>query len=334
MIMGGPSFEANVSYKSAENIGRELVNAKHNVLVCDLLKEGLTKYEEVDWEKYSIEILPDKKFINSIENRHVMLENLKKISISDYDIVFNATHGTFGEDGHLSGLMDMLKIKYTGSNQVSSSMAMCKDVAKMLFFYKGINTPNWLAFERGDAGEITTTILKKMPLPLVIKPNTQGSTIGLSIVKEKDKLQEAIELAFQYDTKILVESFVKGRELTVGVLGNEVLPVLEIIAPEKNYDYEAKYVSNETQYVFPDLPEYIIEKLKDYSLKAHEVLGITSYSRIDYIYCEEVQDVFCLEVNTLPGMTGHSLFPKAAKKAGYSLIDIYEKIMELGVVND
>ena len=101
MIMGGPSFEANVSYKSAENIGRELVNAKHNVLVCDLLKEGLTKYEEVDWEKYSIEILPDKKFINSIENRHVMLENLKKISISDYDIVFNATHGTFGEDGHL-----------------------------------------------------------------------------------------------------------------------------------------------------------------------------------------------------------------------------------------
>jgi D-alanine-D-alanine ligase len=243
------------------------------------------------------------------------------------DVMFLALHGGEGENGTVQGLLDLLGIPYTGSPLRGSSLAIDKDVTKRLVRAAGIPTADWFMAPIN----IETTI-EALGLPLIVKPNSEGSTVGLSVVRQREELAPAIATAQRYDHEVMIERFVPGRELTVGIIDGQALPVGEIFPLKAgHFDYESKYQPGGAREEFPaTLPSDIAEQLRGYALQAWTALKLKGYCRVDFRLDPE-QRPWLLEVNTLPGMTSTSLLPQGAAATGISFGELCEKICELGI---
>jgi D-alanine-D-alanine ligase len=240
------------------------------------------------------------------------------------DLAFLALHGTFGEDGEIQDLLAARRIPFTGANAAISRLAFDKERTKEKLRAAGVPTPEGQLVRRAD--EVT------LPLPLFIKPNAQGSSVGSHAARTPEELAAALTDALQFDSTALVEKLIVGRELTVGVLGDQVLPIVEIHPLDGFYDYANKYTKGRTEYFCPaDLDASLTRRIQNDALAAHQALGATVYSRIDFLLQAEGA-FFCLEINTIPGMTATSLLPKAAAAAGISFPELCRKIVELSWV--
>jgi len=242
------------------------------------------------------------------------------------ECAFLALHGRFGEDGTIQGMLELMRVPYTGSGVLASALAMDKIMSKKLFLFEKIPTPRFEAFRRD---EIKKDPLKRtsVPLPVVVKPAREGSTIGVSIVRKDEELVPALKKAGEYDEAILVEEFMKGKEITVGILENIPLPVIEIVPKSGFYDYYAKYTKGETQYILPArIPREKYLSAQEVSLRAFQQLGCSGVARVD-LMTDENEDPFVIDVNTMPGMTETSLLPKAAHYAGIPFEDLVERIL-------
>jgi len=237
------------------------------------------------------------------------------------DLAFLALHGTFGEDGQVQEILTTRGIPYSGANAEVSRLAFDKEKTKEKLREQGVPTPD---------GQLVRSLEEiTLPLPVFIKPNAQGSSVGSHPVTTREELASALADALTFDTAVLVERFIRGRELTVGVLGDQVLPIVEIRPLDGFYDYTNKYTKGRTEYFCPaPLPEEITSLIQQYALKAHRAIGYPVYSRIDFLLEE---DLFpsCLEVNTIPGMTATSLLPKAAAAVGIDFPQLCRRIVEL-----
>lgn len=244
--------------------------------------------------------------------------------LPDCDVAFNALHGTFGEDGGVQRVLDAMGVPYTGCGQASSARAFDKVVSKRAFVAAGVPTPE---FAIGDASR------EEPPLapPLVVKPSRQGSSVGVTRVADVAGWKDALEEAFRFDDEVLVERMIMGRELTVGILGDEALPVIEIVPKEGFYDYANKYTAGRTEYVCPAAISFeATGQVQSAALAAHGALGCEIYSRVDVLLDGE-EKPWVLEVNTIPGMTATSLLPKAAAAVGITFGALCERIITLSL---
>lgn len=250
------------------------------------------------------------------------------------DVAFILLHGIHGEDGTMQGFLELLDIPYQGAGVLGSALAMDKNLAKTMYRLHGLPVAEWRMAAREDIAD-PGRLLRELRLPLVIKPVRQGSSIGMSIVREQEKLSAALALAFEHDSEVMVEEFITGREITVGVIGNEQiepLPLVEIIPDAKYdfFDYEAKYKPGATREVCPaEVDDAITKKAQEYGLTAHQALQLRGYSRTDMIFSGE--DIYVLETNTIPGMTPTSLLPQAAAEFGLSFSALLDRLIALAL---
>jgi D-alanine-D-alanine ligase len=242
------------------------------------------------------------------------------------EAAFIALHGRYGEDGCVQGLLELMQIPYTGSGVLASALAMHKLYSKQTFTSTGLLTAPFHHFRRGE--QVALKLLS-FGLPLVVKPVQEGSSVGVSIVKQADQLQAAVDLAFRHDSEILVEQYVKGQEVQVGILNNQPVGAIEIVPKNEFYDFEAKYTDGMAEHIFPArLEPSLYAKALDVGLAAHRALGCSGYSRVDLLVTA-AGDCYILEVNTLPGMTALSLLPEiAAKGAELSFEALVKQIIE------
>lgn len=249
-----------------------------------------------------------------------------------FDRVFNILHGRGGEDGTMQGLLEQIGIPYTGCGVMASALTMDKMRTKMLWKAFGLPVADMEVITKTTFAELNPqAIVEKLGLPLMVKPSLEGSSVGLTKVNCVDDLRNAVELALQYDDTILVEEWLSGDEFTVPVLGDEVLPAIKIVPEGEFYDYEAKYISDNTQYFCPaGLTEEREQELRQLVKRAYDVVGCRNWSRIDVMTDKQGQ-FRLVEVNTNPGMTSHSLFPKSAATVGYSFEQLVVKILELSI---
>jgi len=247
--------------------------------------------------------------------------------LHDVQVFFLALHGGTGEDGTLQAFLDMAKVAYTGSGHAGSANAMDKDIAKRLFCQAGVPTPDWLM-----APVAAEAVLKKLGLPVVVKPSKQGSTVGLTVVKKEDDLKLAIAEAYRFDDEVMIEQFIPGRELTVGILKDRALAVGEII-PHKSeiFDYASKYQIGGAEEIFPaNLTAAQTAECQRLALLAHRALKLEAYSRIDF-RLDSAGRFWCLEANSLPGMTAASLLPKSAQASGITFPELCDRICRLAI---
>lgn len=243
----------------------------------------------------------------------------------EFDRVFNIIHGRGGEDGVLQGVLESMRIPYTGSGVMASALSMDKLRTKICWKGQGLATPGWyLLQDEQDIGRC----IEKLGFPLMVKPALEGSSIGMSKASNREELIDAFELASKYLCDVYAETWVEGNEYTVGVLNNEVLPVIRLETANVFYDYEAKYFSDDTQYHCPSgLDEEREKDLQDLALKASKVIGVSGWGRVD-VFIDKKDQQQLIEVNTVPGMTDHSLVPMAAKAAGVEFDDLVWRILE------
>lgn len=287
------------------------------------LNSGKQVFDALDKDKYEI-IRYDPK------------DDLQKLvaDAPNIDAALIILHGPFGEDGTVQGLLDLLDIPYQGAGVLGSAMAMNKLLAKRLYEDAHVPTPSYCHFSNKDQ-VATEKIVGALGLPVVVKPACAGSSVGMTIVKEEKELPAAVALAFENDDTIIIEKYIKGTELTCGVLGNDnpqALPVIEIIPGEGHefFDYQAKYVAGETNEICPArIDDAITEKVMDLAVRAHQALFLKGYSRTDMILSGT--DLFVLETNTIPGMTATSLYPQSAQVAGYSFSQLLDRLIELSM---
>jgi D-alanine-D-alanine ligase len=251
------------------------------------------------------------------------------------DVAFILLHGTYGEDGTMQGFLELLDIPYQGAGVLGSSLAMDKNMAKILYRQQGLPVANWMMADPDDK-EGPKRLLEDLSLPLVVKPVREGSSLGMSVAKTVGELRDGICLAYEHDSEVMVEEFIKGREITVGVLGNDellALPLIEIIPGEEFvfFDYKAKYEKGATQEICPaDVSSKIAETAQRYALAAHNTLQLRGYSRTDMMLTED-GSLYILETNTIPGMTPTSLFPQAAQEAGVSFTELIDRLLILAM---
>lgn len=252
---------------------------------------------------------------------HDLGEQLSKAGI---EVAFVALHGRYGEDGCVQGLLELMEIPYTGSGVQASSVAMDKIMTKQLLIHHNIPTPAYQVVRRGSFDSHPPGA--DLSLPLVVKPAREGSTIGVSIARDMDALQHGLDEAGRYDDRILLEEYIAGDELTVGVVGDEALPLIKIVPNSGFYDYQSKYLPGNTSYLL-DMPltRSRYQRIQDMAVKACRILGCRGAARVDFMANE--QDCYCIEVNTIPGMTQTSLLPKAAKAAGIEFEQLVEGIL-------
>ncbi len=298
VLYGGPSSEREVSIESGENAAKALSAAGHQVH----------------------RVLLDGTF------------NVRDARSLGIDVALLALHGEFGEDGKIQSILEEADIPYTGSGIDASSRAFDKVLAKQAFERHNVRTPAWMSVDVPPAAvEMTVEKLSDITPPVVIKPATGGSSLGVSIVKERDQIAGALRKAVEYGDCILIERFIKGRELTVGVVGEEALPVAELKVAGEFYDFSAKYSDERTRIICPaELDPETAARIRALGLAAHRALGCRDVSRTD-IMLDERGVPWVLEVNTLPGMTSHSLLPRAASAVGISFAELCEGLLRLTV---
>jgi D-alanine-D-alanine ligase len=255
--------------------------------------------------------------------------SLAELAAEKFDRVFIALHGRYGEDGSLQGALELLGIPYTGSGVMASSVGMDKITTKIVWLAAGLPTPNYAVL---DANSDLDKVAADLGLPLIVKPPHEGSTIGITKVNAPGEFKAAYDVAAALDHSVLAEEFVTGREFTVAMLGGgadaRALPIVEIIAPAGNYDYQNKYFTDDVKYVCPAvLPDALSAEMQRIAVAAYRALGCQGWGRVDLLLRERDQKPFLLEVNTSPGMTGHSLVPMAARATGISYEDLCVEIL-------
>lgn len=331
--MGGPSAERNVSLASGIRIVLALRAKGHDVIAFDPSRGRVSDEEQARLASTAVGTQPPSLDDLAQSTGGAFLPSLETMpEIVGADVVFLALHGGMGEDGTIQALLDMAKVKYTGSGHLSSALAMDKDLSKTLFRAAGVQTADWLM-----APATLEEVEKHLGLPVVVKPSKQGSTVGLTVVKERDQLQPAIIEAWRYDDEVMIEKFVPGRELTVGILGERALPVGEIKPVHEIYDYECKYTPGMAEEEFPaQLSPGQTAEVQQQALAAFRALKLGGCARIDFRLASSDDDsghgggdFYCLEANTLPGMTELSLIPQGALASGMSFAELCEEIVNL-----
>ena len=299
VVMGGPSSEAEVSRRSGAAI--------------------LAALREKNYKAEGLEFVP-----------HTFMSDIQRLSPG---IVFNAMHGAYGEDGRMQAVLDLMGIPCTGSGVLASAMSMDKAAAKNVLLGAGISTPKARAYRVSDRAGLRARILREMPVPLVVKPTSQGSSVGVVIVKEAAELADALDEAFSYDDEILAEEFIDGPELTAAVWGTpetcDALPVIEITTTSGRYDYESKYTVGASRHIIPArISAAAMDRTRETAERTFRVFGCRGVARIDMMLSAE--DVpYVIDVNTMPGMTETSLVPDAARAAGISFADFCERLLEM-----
>lgn len=318
LVTGGYSGEAVISYKSATTIQNNLDSGRYNVYKIDITSEGWF-YEPENGDKTAVD-----------KNDFTIRDKGEKIS---FDAVLIALHGTPGEDGKLQGYFDMLHIPYTGCNAATSALTMNKSYTTGVAGKSGINVArSVLLFDHSPVD--TAAILQKLQLPLFVKPNSGGSSIGMSKVLQPEELKPAIEKAFKEDRQVLVEEMIAGREFTIGVYKSKgeiiTLPMTEVKADASKvfFDFEAKYEGKSTEVTPAQVDELIAEKIREAARQVYAIFNCRGVIRIDFIYNEAVGAPFMLEVNTIPGQSAASLIPQQVAAAGGNLKDFYSLLVE------
>ncbi|PIE58759.1 MAG: D-alanine--D-alanine ligase [Desulfobulbus propionicus] len=300
LIAGGTSAERAVSLKGAESVEEALDKEKYDIIRYDPATDLAALAADAD----------------------------------RIDVAFLLLHGLYGEDGTIQGFLDMLSIPYQGAGVLGSALAMDKNLAKQLYGLAGLPVADWL-MARPEETHAPERLLAALGLPMVVKPAKQGSSIGMTIVRREEQLAPALELAFKYDDAVMVEECIQGREITVGVLGNDqlqALPLIEIIPDSKYefFDYEAKYLPGASEEICPaDVDADIAARAQEYAKTAHRCLQLQGYSRTDMILQDD--RLYLLETNTIPGMTATSLFPQAAAEHGLSFTQMLDQLLELAM---
>ena len=324
VLMGGTSSERDVSMASGLRIAEALRSRGHTVIAVDTAHGVLNAGEEKAMLAGQLmrTVPPDVQALVRLEQS--LPQQLQ--GVAGADAVFLGLHGGRGEDGTIQALLDLTGVPYTGSGHLASALAMDKDLSKQLFRSAGVPTADWLM-----APVTAQQVAETCGFPCIVKPSKQGSTVGLSLVKAEAELEGAIAAALEHDDEVMIERFIPGRELTVAVLGDEVLPVGEIIPVHELYDYECKYTPGMAREVFPaDLTAEETARVQALALKAYAVLKLAGCARIDFRFSPG-GDFYCLEANTLPGMTQLSLVPQAAQAAGISFPELCERIVSLAL---
>ena len=297
VLMGGPSSEREISLKSGQAVFESLKIRDLDAVAVDIQTDN--------WQ-----------------------ENLRLIQDINIDIAFIALHGRFGEDGQIQTLLEQLNIPYTGSDSVASGLAMDKVASRAIFVKEGLPAPNYVVLSEGSDRNLYSIITADLNPPFVVKPAAEGSSIGLSIVSSRTELEKAVDIAFSFQQSIIVEEYIPGREITVGILDDSVLPVVEIIPQNRFYDYEAKYTPGMSDYVVPaNLDPGITHRCQSIAQSAHRLLGCFGFSRVD-LRLRHDNIPFVLEVNSIPGLTKTSLLPKAAKAAGIDFTQLCVRILD------
>lgn len=290
VLSGGPSSEREISLRSGKSVHKALLESHLDAVFLDVR-----------------------------DNIYDIIKDTRM------DVAFIALHGRFGEDGTVQKILEDEHIPYTGSGVKASRLALDKIASKEIFARNEIPIPEYLVLEKGryDIGDAHI-----LDYPLVVKPQFEGSSIGLSIVKERDCLEEAVERAFGYGEKVILEEYIDGRELTVGILEDKALPVVEILTRNRVYDYQAKYNDPDTEYRVPaPVEKGLYAKTQDLGAAAHNALGCRFFSRVDMMI-DKGGNIFVLEVNTIPGMTERSLLPKAAQAIGLNFNQLCVKLVK------
>ncbi|SHE48738.1 D-alanine--D-alanine ligase [Caloramator proteoclasticus] len=288
VIMGGISSEREISLKTGMEIANNL---------------DKTKYEVVPIQ---------------IDKKEELIEKVKGI-----DFAFIALHGHFGEDGTVQGVLETLNIPYSGCGVLSSAICMDKDMTKRILRFGGLNTADWIIAKSID---FDMEKVKEMGYPLVVKPNSGGSSVATTIVNNEDELKEAVREALKYDTEVMIEEYIKGDEITCPILDGKMLPILAIKPKSAFFDYTSKYADGGADEFVVEFEKELQKKIEYMAVKTYELLKCRVYARVDMIIKEGIP--YILEVNTLPGMTKNSLFPKSAKAAGISFSQLLDTIIE------
>ncbi|HEU5169595.1 MAG TPA: D-alanine--D-alanine ligase [Gemmatimonadales bacterium] len=325
VLTGGTSTERDVALASAVQVVGALRARGHDVAVVDTARGYIPREDEPSLLRGSVGVAPPSlEELHGLE-RGLLLSGLGNLPvIRNADVLFLALHGGRGEDGTIQALLEVVGVPYTGSGRLGSAVAMDKDVSKRLFRAAGVPTAEWIM-----APVTVREVDARLGWPVVVKPSKQGSTVGLTVVKQPDALAPAVDLARQYDDEVMVEQFVAGRELTVGILEGRALPVGEIIPRHEIFDYECKYTPGMSEEIFPaDVPAAVAAECGRLALLAHDALKLGGYSRVDF-RLTPAGEILCLEVNTLPGMTATSLLPQAARAAGIDFPDLCDRICRI-----
>jgi len=296
VLMGGFSSERDISIRSGLAIYQALQELGYNSALIDVGRD--------------------------------IVDVLKKEKIK---IAFLALHGGIGENGAIQGMLEVLGIPYTGSGVLASALAMDKEASRKIFLYHGLSVPPFVVVSRGKDTKDYQLPTIEFPLPWVIKPAHEGSSVGVSIVREEEALTVALEKAFQFGRRAIIEKFIPGKEVHIGILGSRVLGGVEIMPSLEFFNYEAKYTSGLTKYIIPpEIDPAVYEKTKASSLRANMAIGCSGATRVD-LKIDEGGIPYILEINTLPGMVGTSLLPKIAQAAGMSFKELTEEILRLAL---
>jgi len=332
--MGGTSSERDVSLASGLRIAEALRTRGHAVRVVDTAKGALSDADERRLlSERVVKALPPTPAELARMNAESIAETAARLpKRGECDVAFLALHGGRGEDGTIQALLDLAGVPYTGSGHLPSALAMDKDLSKHLFRAHDVGTANWMMCTDPSVPPTTADVERALGWPVIVKPSKQGSTVGLSIVKQPGELATAITEAFEHDDEVMIEQFIAGRELTVGILGGDALPVGEIIPKHEIYDYECKYTAGMAEEVFPAaLSPSETTEVQAQARRAFAALKLGGCARIDFRMRAD-GGFFCLEANTLPGMTATSLIPQAAAAAGIPFPELCERIAQLAVV--
>jgi len=321
LLVGGASPEREVSKMSGKGVYVALLKLSYAVTVIDPAY-GTNQPDDVNlfFNEKDFSAVSPKNYLSAI--------NLPVFENSD--VVFSVLHGKWGEDGVMQSLLELKGLKYTGSKVLASAAAMDKDLSKTVFQQNKIPTAKWLTVNKFSfkEDELINQIKQSVGFPCVVKPNDQGSTVGLTVVDKTEQIKDSLELAFKFSDKVMIEEFIDGRELTVAILERSALPVLEIIPKSGLYDYRSKYTSGMSEYIVPaELPENTFNETGMLALKAFDAIGCDTYARVDFKY-RDGETPYCLEINTLPGMTPLSLVPKMAKAVGISFEELIDRIIK------
>ena len=339
VLAGGVSTERDVSLVSGSEVYKALKQKGENAILLDVFLgyEGSVDRifeKDIDWSEKITKVsesMPDIKALKATrKQKDNVLFGPQVLDICKMaDIVFMALHGDCGENGKIQATFDLLDIKYTGTDSLSSALAMDKDITKQIFVYHGIPTPAAKLFRSKE----TAMDYKNngLEIPCVVKVNDGGSSVGVYLVFDEKAYDDAIKEAFLLGNKILVEQFIKGREFTDCVMDGKALPIVEIAPISGFYDYKNKYQAGSTIETCPaEISEELTRKIQEIAVAAYEALGIHTYARMDFMV-DDKENVYCLEANTLPGMTPTSLIPQEAKAIGMDFPDLCQRIIELSL---
>ena len=327
VLMGGTSDERDVSLSSGVQVAAALRDAGHDVVAVDTARGALTTSEERQLRESGVRALPPSKQALDLLQTGDTTALTEAPEVKDADVFFLALHGGQGEDGTLQSLLEIAGLTYTGSDPTGCVLAMDKDLTKRLLRDAGIRTPDWLV----GPGPTAEEAADRLGLPLIVKAARGGSSLRLTLAHDMQELTRAVEEANDYDDAVVIEKFVRGREFTVGILGDEALPVGEIIPENEIFDYECKYQPGMAAEIFPaDIPEELSRRMQELALRVHRTLRLADFSRVDFLVSDDGA-IWCLEANNLPGMTANSLLPKAAKAAGMTFPELCDRIAHLAL---